>query len=78
MKNRKVLLSLALVSILSACGTKTSPSTEASKNTNVDPITTDVVIPTKESSITLLCLEGGPDLPGAPQDEAGLTRKFET
>ena len=26
----------------------------------------------------LLCLEGVPDLPGAPQDEAGLTRKFET
>ena len=25
----------------------------------------------------LLCLEGVPDLPGAPQDEAGLTRKFE-
>ena len=23
-------------------------------------------------------LEGVPDLPGAPQDEAGLTRKFET
>ena len=29
-------------------------------------------------SITLLCLEGVPDLPGAPQDEAGLTRRFET
>ena len=29
-------------------------------------------------SIPLLCLEGVPDLPGAPQDEAGLTRKFET
>ena len=29
-------------------------------------------------SITLLCLEGVLDLPGAPQDEAGLTRKFET
>ena len=26
----------------------------------------------------LLCLEGVPDLHGAPQDEAGLTRKFET
>ena len=23
-------------------------------------------------------IEGVPDLPGAPQDEAGLTRKFET
>ena len=29
-------------------------------------------------SIPLLCLEGVPDLPGAPQDEAGLPRKFET
>ena len=26
----------------------------------------------------LLCLQGVPDLPGAPQDEAGLMRKFET
>ena len=26
----------------------------------------------------MLCLEGVPCLPGAPQDEAGLTRKFET
>ena len=25
----------------------------------------------------LLCLEGVPFLPSAPQDEAGLTRKFE-
>ena len=25
-----------------------------------------------------LCVEGVPGLPGAPQDEAGLTRKFET
>ena len=29
-------------------------------------------------SIPLLCLEGVPHIPGAPQDEAGLTRKFET
>ena len=29
-------------------------------------------------SIPLLCLEGVPGLPGAPQDEAGLRRKFET
>ena len=29
-------------------------------------------------SIPLLCLQGVPDLPGAPQDEAGLPRKFET
>ena len=28
-------------------------------------------------SIPLLCLEGIPDLPGTPQDEAGLMRKFE-
>ena len=28
-------------------------------------------------SITLRGLEGVPGLPGAPQDEAGLTRKFE-
>ena len=28
-------------------------------------------------SIPLLCVEGVPGLPGAPQDEAGLTRKFE-
>ena len=28
------------------------------------------------SAIPLLCLQGVPDLPGAPQDEAGLTRKF--
>ena len=28
-------------------------------------------------SIPLRGLEGAPDLPGAPQDEAGLTRKFE-
>ena len=28
-------------------------------------------------SIPLLCLEGIPNLPGTPQDEAGLTRKFE-
>ena len=27
-------------------------------------------------SIPLLCLQGVPDLPSAPQDEAGLTRKF--
>ena len=33
---------------------------------------------TTGGSITLLCLEGVPDLPGALQDEAGLTRKFET
>ena len=33
---------------------------------------------TTGGSITLLCLEGVPDLPGAPQDEAGLTRKFKT
>ena len=26
----------------------------------------------------LLCLEGVPGLPGAPQDEAGLRRKLET
>ena len=26
----------------------------------------------------LLCLEGVPGLPGAPQDEAGFMRKFET
>ena len=29
-------------------------------------------------SIPLLCLEGVPDLPGAPQDEASLMKKFET
>ena len=29
-------------------------------------------------SIPLLCVEGVPGLPGAPQDEAGLTRNFET
>ena len=29
-------------------------------------------------SIPLLCLEGVPDLPGAHQDEASLTKKFET
>ena len=29
-------------------------------------------------SIHLLCLEGVPDLHGAPQDEASLTKKFET
>ena len=51
--NKKVLLSLALVGVLSACGTKTSPSNEASKNTIVDPITTEVVIPTKESEETI-------------------------
>ena len=28
-------------------------------------------------SIPPLCLKGIPDLPGTPQDEAGLTRKFE-
>ena len=28
-------------------------------------------------SIPLLCVEGVPGLPGAPQDDAGLTRKFE-
>ena len=51
--NKKVLLSLALVGVLSACGTKTSPSTEASKNTIIDPITTDIVIPEKESEETI-------------------------
>ena len=25
----------------------------------------------------MLCVEGVPGLPGAPQDDAGLTRKFE-
>ena len=29
-------------------------------------------------TINLLCLEGFPDLPGAPKDEAGVMRKFET
>ena len=29
-------------------------------------------------STPLLCLQGVPDLPGAPQDKAGLMRKFET
>ena len=29
-------------------------------------------------STPLICLQGVPDLPGAPQDEAGLMRKFET
>ena len=29
-------------------------------------------------SIPLLCVEGVSGLPGAPQDDAGLTRKFET
>ena len=29
-------------------------------------------------SIPLLCLEGVPRLPGEPQDEASLTREFET
>ena len=28
-------------------------------------------------SIPVLCVEGVPGLPGAPQDDAGLTRKFE-
>ena len=31
-----------------------------------------------QGSIPLLCLEGVPDLHGAPQDEASLTKKFET
>ena len=29
-------------------------------------------------AIPLLCLQGVPDLPSAPQDEAGIPRKFET
>src|SRR5574341_1554094 len=29
-------------------------------------------------STPLLCLEGGPDLPVAPEDEAGLTKTFQT
>ena len=29
-------------------------------------------------STPLLCLEGVPDLPVAPQDEAGLTKTFQT
>ena len=29
-------------------------------------------------TINLLCLEGVPDRPGAPKDEAGVMRKFET
>ena len=29
-------------------------------------------------STSLLCLEGVPDLPVAPQDEAGLTKTFQT
>ena len=29
-------------------------------------------------SFLLLCLEGVPDLPVAPQDEAGLTKTFQT
>ena len=28
--------------------------------------------------VPLLCLEGVPDLPVAPQDEAGLTKTFQT
>ena len=31
-----------------------------------------------ESRTPLLCLEGVPDLPVAPQDEAGLTKTFQT
>ena len=35
------------------------------------------VLITTGESIPLLCVEGVPGLPGAPQDDAGLTRKFE-
>ena len=37
-------------------------------------------IPTviQQESTPLLCLEGVPDLPVAPQDEAGLTKTFQT
>ena len=34
--------------------------------------------PSSVETIPLRGLEGVPGLPGAPQDEAGLTRKFET
>ena len=35
-------------------------------------------LPDKAGESTLLCLEGVPDLPVAPQDEAGLTKTFQT
>ena len=45
--------------------------------TNLDSILKgrDITLSTK---VSLLCLEGVPDLPVAPQDEAGLTKTFQT
>ena len=40
--------------------------------------TWDALHPTTGEAIPLRGLEGVPGLPGAPQDEAGLTRKFGT
>ena len=34
--------------------------------------------PLENKRVSLLCLEGVPDLPVAPQDEAGLTKTFQT
>ena len=36
------------------------------------------VLPPKSLFFQMLCLEGVPDLPVAPQDEAGLTKTFQT
>ena len=43
---------------------------------SVDPGTPSPLLIVTGESIPLLCLEGVPGIPGAPQDEAGLTRKF--
>ena len=55
----------------SARGTSHVASLEFPPETGLILIATGELIP-------LLCLEGVPGLPGAPQDEAGLRRKFET
>ena len=66
---------------LSACGTKHEATSRISLGTGehlgaASSRLPPLLIVTGEA-IPLRGLEGGPGLPGAPQDEAGLTRKFE-
>ena len=42
------------------------------------PLSPTTLLISTGGSTPLLCLEGVPDLPVAPQDEAGLTKTFQT
>ena len=42
------------------------------------PVSSEMEVQNKDLYVRMDGLEGVPGLPGAPQDEAGLMRKFET